>query len=101
MFGVVIYLVAFLPIHDKPNFAVRSLIVTLAINLATVQTLLWTFGPQQKSAAHVSSAWGASSCSGCRCGSIRLVTIGTTVVLLGPGAAVAAGQPHAASKSAR
>ena len=46
--GAVIYLLAFLPIHDKPNFPVRSLIVTLAINLATVQTLLWYFGPKQK-----------------------------------------------------
>jgi branched-chain amino acid transport system permease protein len=48
LFGAVIYLLAFLPIHDKPNFPVRSLIVTLAINLATVQGLLWYFGPKQK-----------------------------------------------------
>ncbi len=46
--GAIIYLLAFLPIHDKPNFAVRSLIVTLAINLATVQLLLATFGPRQR-----------------------------------------------------
>lgn len=46
--GALIYLLAFLPIHDKPNFPVRSLIVTLAINLATVQVLLWTYGPKQK-----------------------------------------------------
>lgn len=46
--GALIYLLAFMPIHDKPNFAVRSLIVTLAINLATVQVLLWWFGPRQK-----------------------------------------------------
>ena len=30
--GVVIYLLAFLPIHDKPNFQVRALIVTLGGN---------------------------------------------------------------------
>ncbi len=48
LFGALIYLLAFLPIHDKPNFPVRSLIVTLAINLATVQLLLWYFGPKQK-----------------------------------------------------
>jgi branched-chain amino acid transport system permease protein len=48
LFGALIYLLAFLPIHDKPNFPVRSLIVTLAINLATVQALLWYFGPKQK-----------------------------------------------------
>jgi len=48
VFGAIIYLLAFLPIHDKPNFAVRSLIVTLAINLATVQLLLWYFGPRNR-----------------------------------------------------
>ena len=48
-FGALIYAVAFLPIHDKQNFPVRGLIVTLAINLATVQVLLWSFGPRQKS----------------------------------------------------
>lgn len=48
LMGALIYLLAFLPIHDKPNFAVRSLIVTLAINLATVQVLLWFFGPKQR-----------------------------------------------------
>jgi branched-chain amino acid transport system permease protein len=47
--GALIYLLAFLPIHDKPNYPVRSLIVTLAINLAAVQVLLWYFGPKQKS----------------------------------------------------
>ena len=47
--GALIYLLAFLPVHDKPNYPVRSLIVTLAINLATVQALLWYFGPKQKS----------------------------------------------------
>jgi len=48
IFGAIIYLLAFLPIHDKPNFPVRSLIVTLAINLATVQLLLWFFGPRNR-----------------------------------------------------
>ncbi|MEZ5792695.1 MAG: branched-chain amino acid ABC transporter permease [Nitratireductor sp.] len=48
LFGVLIYLLAYLPIHDKANFAVRSLIMTLAINLATVQVLLYLFGPNQR-----------------------------------------------------
>lgn len=48
LMGALIYLLAFLPIHDKPNYPVRSLIVTLAINLAVVQMLLWYFGPRQK-----------------------------------------------------
>lgn len=46
--GLVIYLLAFLPIHDKANFSVRSLIITLAINLASVQILLMVFGPRNK-----------------------------------------------------
>jgi len=46
--GLITYYVAFLPIHDKPNFSVRSLILTLAINLASVQLLLMFFGPRNK-----------------------------------------------------
>ena len=46
--GVVIYLLAFLPIHDKPNFQVRALIITLGLNIATVQALLWYFGPRNQ-----------------------------------------------------
>lgn len=46
--GVVIYLLAFLPIHDKPNFPVRALIVTLGLNIASVQGLLWVFGPRSQ-----------------------------------------------------
>ena len=53
LFGVLIYLLAFLPIHDKANFAVRGLIVTLAINLATVQGLLWWFGPRQQALPNI------------------------------------------------
>ena len=46
--GLVIYLLAFLPIHDRPNFPVRALIITLGLNIATVQTLLWYFGPRNQ-----------------------------------------------------
>lgn len=46
--GIIIYLLAFLPIHDKPNFQVRALIVTLGLNIAAVQGLLWTFGPRNQ-----------------------------------------------------
>lgn len=46
--GIVIYLLAFLPIHDKPNFQVRALIVTLGLNIASVQGLLWAFGPRSQ-----------------------------------------------------
>ncbi|MEM8753302.1 MAG: branched-chain amino acid ABC transporter permease [Pseudomonadota bacterium] len=46
--GAIIYLVAFLPIHDKPNYPVRALIITLGLNIATVQALLWFFGPRNQ-----------------------------------------------------
>ena len=46
--GVMIYLLAFLPIHDKPNFPVRALIITLGLNIASVQGLLWAFGPRSQ-----------------------------------------------------
>jgi branched-chain amino acid transport system permease protein len=82
IFGVVIYLVAFLPIHDKPNFAVRSLIITLALNLATVQALLWTFGPQQKALPRVIGT-NRIDLLGLPVRVDQGITIVTTVVLLG------------------
>ncbi len=82
VFGVVIYLVAFLPIHDKPNFAVRSLIITLALNLATVQALLYLFGPQQKALPRVFGA-GRIDLIGVPVRVDQLVTIITTILLLG------------------
>jgi branched-chain amino acid transport system permease protein len=47
--GLMICGVAFIPLHDKPNFVVRSLIATLAISLLGAQALLWVFGPNAKS----------------------------------------------------
>ena len=81
LFGIVIYLVAFLPIHDKPNFAVRSLIVTLALNLATVQALLWGFGPQQKALPRVFGS-GRIELLGVPVRADQGITIVTTVALL-------------------
>ncbi|MBN9490957.1 MAG: branched-chain amino acid ABC transporter permease [Alphaproteobacteria bacterium] len=46
--GAVIGGLAFVPLYDKPNFAVRSLIATLAIALFGSQCLLWAFGPRVK-----------------------------------------------------
>lgn len=46
--GLIIYAFAFLPIHDKPNYPVRALIITLALNIATVQGLLYFFGPRNQ-----------------------------------------------------
>lgn len=47
--GVFICAVAFIPLHDKPNFVVRSLIATLALSLLGSQVLLWVFGPNARS----------------------------------------------------
>jgi branched-chain amino acid transport system permease protein len=46
--GLIVCALAFIPIHDKPNFTVRGLIATLAINLLGTQMLLWSFGPRSK-----------------------------------------------------
>jgi branched-chain amino acid transport system permease protein len=81
LFGIVIYVIAFLPIHDKPNFAVRSLVITLALNLATVQALLWSFGPQQKALPRVFGV-GRIDVFGIPVRSDQGITIVTTVVLL-------------------
>jgi branched-chain amino acid transport system permease protein len=47
--GALICAVAFIPLHDKPNFVVRSLIATLALSLLGSQALLWMFGPNARS----------------------------------------------------
>lgn len=47
--GLLICAIAFIPLHDKPNFVVRSLIATLAISLLGSQILLAAFGPNAKS----------------------------------------------------
>lgn len=47
--GLLICAIAFIPLHDKPNFVVRSLIATLAISLLGSQILLASFGPNAKS----------------------------------------------------
>jgi branched-chain amino acid transport system permease protein len=48
LIGVLIGALAFIPLHDRPNFVVRSLICTLAISLLGTQLLLWEFGPRAK-----------------------------------------------------
>ena len=51
--GLLVCLLAFIPIHDKPNFTVRGMIATLAISLLGTQALLWWFGPRNKSLPEV------------------------------------------------
>lgn len=46
--GALIGGIAFIPLYDKPNFPLRSLIATLAISLMGGQCLLWLFGPRVK-----------------------------------------------------
>ena len=82
LFGIVIYLIAYLTIHDKQNFAVRSLIITLALNLATVQMLLWAFGPQQKALPRVFGS-GRFTTLGMSIRVDQVVTIIATTLLLG------------------
>jgi len=82
LFGLLIYWLAFLPIHDKQNFAVRSLIVTLAINLATVQILLWAFGPRQKGLPKI-FGFGRLDLFGVHVRYDQAATIVATTVLLG------------------
>ena len=46
--GVIVCALAFIPLHDKPNFTIRGMIATLAISLFGTQALLWYFGPRVK-----------------------------------------------------
>lgn len=55
--GVIVCALAFIPIHDKPNFTVRGLIATLAISLIGTQTLLWWFGPRSKAIPEIFGYW--------------------------------------------
>ena len=55
--GTIVCALAFIPIHDKPNFTVRGLIATLAINLIGTQSLLWWFGPRSKSLPEIFGNW--------------------------------------------
>lgn len=55
--GIIVCLVAFIPVHDKPNFPIRALIATLAISLVGNQVLLWIFGPRSKSLPRLFGTW--------------------------------------------
>lgn len=55
--GVIICLVVFIPLHDKPNFTTRGMIGTLAISLIGSQALLMQFGPRAKSLPELFGSW--------------------------------------------
>lgn len=46
--GLLVGVIAFLPLHDRANFAVRGLIATLAISLLGQQIFILIFGSQNK-----------------------------------------------------
>lgn len=58
--GVIICLLVFIPLHDKPNFTVRGMTATLAISLVGSQGLLWWFGPRAKSLPEIFGYWKVS-----------------------------------------
>jgi branched-chain amino acid transport system permease protein len=58
--GLIVCALAFIPIHDKPNFTVRGLIATLAISLIGTQSLMWWFGPRSKNLPEIFGTWKIS-----------------------------------------
>jgi len=60
LMGVVVCALAFIPIHDKPEFTVRGLIATLAISLIGTQVLLYMFGPRAKPLPTLFGDWKVS-----------------------------------------
>lgn len=55
--GVLICLLVFIPLHDKPAFTSRGMIATLAISLIGSQILLMMFGPTAKSLPELFGRW--------------------------------------------
>ncbi|MEZ5665984.1 MAG: branched-chain amino acid ABC transporter permease [Alphaproteobacteria bacterium] len=55
--GIIICLLVFIPLHDKPNFTIRGMTATLAISLIGSQGLLWYFGPRSKSLPEIFGYW--------------------------------------------
>ncbi len=47
--GIIVCLLVFIPLHDKPDFTSRGMIATLAISLIGSQVFLMVFGPTSKS----------------------------------------------------
>lgn len=58
--GIIICLVVFIPLHDKPNFTIRGMTGTLAISLVGSQILLWQFGPRAKPLPELFGFWKVS-----------------------------------------
>lgn len=58
--GFIVCALAFIPIHDKPNYPVRGLVATLAISLLGTEALLWWFGPYARNLPEVFGKWQVS-----------------------------------------
>jgi branched-subunit amino acid ABC-type transport system permease component len=55
--GIVVCLLVFIPLHDKPAFTSRGMIATLAISLIGSQLFLMLFGPTSKSLPDLFGRW--------------------------------------------
>ena len=55
--GVIVCLIVFIPLHDKPAFTSRGMIATLAISLIGSQLFLMTFGPTAKALPELFGRW--------------------------------------------
>jgi len=58
--GIIICLLVFIPLHDKPNYTLRGMVGTLAISLMGSQALLWWFGPKNKALPEIFGYWKIS-----------------------------------------
>lgn len=55
--GILVCLIVFIPLHDKPNFTTRGMIATLAISLIGSQLFLMYFGPRPKPLPDLFGFW--------------------------------------------
>jgi branched-chain amino acid transport system permease protein len=55
--GIIVCLIVFIPLHDKPAFTSRGMIATLAISLIGSQLFLMIFGPTSKSLPDLFGRW--------------------------------------------
>jgi branched-chain amino acid transport system permease protein len=55
--GIIVCLIVFIPLHDKPAFTSRGMIATLAISLIGSQLFLMVFGPTAKSLPELFGRW--------------------------------------------
>ena len=79
--GILICLLVFIPLHEKPHFAVRGMVGTLAISLIGSQALLWWFGPQNKSLPEIFGFWQVSI-GGTVLTSDKVGIVGCSIVML-------------------